>query len=83
MTRLRYILDKIKHGERLTNAERLERQGLIFNHDGKLRKIVTCKPKNKNQHSNIRWSVEMAMRRNCGAFRRGGSPCHSTGDWTP
>lgn len=32
---------KIECGERLTNQERLKRQGIIFNHNGKCGKIIT------------------------------------------
>ena len=39
--RLEELTDKIERGERLTNQERLGRQGLIFNHDGKCGKIIT------------------------------------------
>jgi hypothetical protein len=38
--RLEELTAKIERGERLNNQERLERQGLIFNHSGKCGKIV-------------------------------------------
>lgn len=39
--RLSKLDAKIDRGERLNSQERLERQGLIFNHSGKCGKIVT------------------------------------------
>lgn len=38
-TRLEELTAKIQRGERLTMAERIERQGIIFNHHGNISKI--------------------------------------------
>lgn len=40
LERLEALQSKIERGERLNNQERLERQGLIFNHDGQCGKIT-------------------------------------------
>ena len=40
LERLEALHSKIERGERLNNQERLERQGLIFNHSGKCGKII-------------------------------------------
>ena len=37
---LEELTAKIERGERLNNQERLERQGIIFNHSGKCGKII-------------------------------------------
>lgn len=39
--RLNELTSKITRGERLTNVERSERQGIIFNHSGKCGQIIT------------------------------------------